>query len=204
MGLDTYLQAVYLLSFPVFRGSARGAEKRKTGYVEDEDWITERNISRRSGAGSPQGCADCWTGSGHRESQFVEPVQGFNRIICASSANMTEIADDTVHLVVTSPPYCVGKVYETHQTFEDWLRPYAPSVRRNPSRPCPRRQGRYQCGGYRTQPVPAYPVLCDTDHAGPCLLDAGGNHMGEREFRRNKHRLGFLVFRKQPDTQRHS
>ena len=56
-----------------------------------------------------------------RESQFVEPVQGFNRIICASSTNMNEIADDTVHLVVTSPPYCVGKVYETHQTFEDWL-----------------------------------------------------------------------------------
>ena len=56
-----------------------------------------------------------------RESQFVEPVQGFNRIICASSAKMAEIGDDTVHLVVTSPPYCVGKVYETHQTFEDWL-----------------------------------------------------------------------------------
>jgi len=55
------------------------------------------------------------------ESQFPTSRTVFNRIICASSAKMAEIADDTVHLVVTSPPYCVGKAYETHQTFEDWL-----------------------------------------------------------------------------------
>jgi len=45
----------------------------------------------------------------------------FNRIICGSSEDMGEIADQTVHLIVTSPPYCVGKEYETEQSFEDWL-----------------------------------------------------------------------------------
>jgi len=47
--------------------------------------------------------------------------RGFNRIICGSSEDMREIADQTVHLIVTSPPYCVGKEYETEQSFEEWL-----------------------------------------------------------------------------------
>jgi site-specific DNA-methyltransferase (adenine-specific) len=45
----------------------------------------------------------------------------FNRIICGSSEDMGEIADQTVHLIVTSSPYCAGKEYETEQSFEDWL-----------------------------------------------------------------------------------
>jgi site-specific DNA-methyltransferase (adenine-specific) len=45
----------------------------------------------------------------------------FNRIICGSSEDMSEVADQSVHLVVASPPYCVGKDYETEQSFEDWL-----------------------------------------------------------------------------------
>jgi site-specific DNA-methyltransferase (adenine-specific) len=51
----------------------------------------------------------------------AEDVSGFNRIICGSSEDMGEIADQTVHLIVTSPPYCVGKEYETEQSFEEWL-----------------------------------------------------------------------------------
>ncbi len=43
-------------------------------------------------------------------------------IICHSSENMCEIPDTSVHLVVTSPPYNVGKEYETGQSFEEWLR----------------------------------------------------------------------------------
>ena len=35
---------------------------------------------------------------------------------------MIEIPDASVHLVVTSPPYNVGKEYEIGQSFEDWLR----------------------------------------------------------------------------------
>jgi site-specific DNA-methyltransferase (adenine-specific) len=46
---------------------------------------------------------------------------GFNRIICGSSEDMREIANQTVHLIVTSPPYCVGKEYEAEQSFEDWF-----------------------------------------------------------------------------------
>jgi len=45
----------------------------------------------------------------------AEDVAEFNRIICGSSEDMQEIADQTVHLIVTSLPYCVGKEYETEQ-----------------------------------------------------------------------------------------
>jgi len=34
---------------------------------------------------------------------------------------MQEVPDQSVQLIVTSPPYNVGKVYEAGQSFEDWL-----------------------------------------------------------------------------------
>ena len=45
----------------------------------------------------------------------------FDRIICGSSEHMSEIADQTVALVVTSPPFNVGKPYEAGTTFDQWL-----------------------------------------------------------------------------------
>jgi modification methylase len=38
-----------------------------------------------------------------------------------SSEKMRELSDNSVHLVVTSPPYNVGKAYERGQTWEQWL-----------------------------------------------------------------------------------
>jgi len=58
-------------------------------------------------------------GTGSPEPSGKHPQ--FNRIICGSSEDMREIADQTVHLVVTSPPYHVGKEYETEQSFQGWL-----------------------------------------------------------------------------------
>lgn len=37
-----------------------------------------------------------------------------NRIICADSRRMNDVQDESVHLVVTSPPYNVGKKYDQH------------------------------------------------------------------------------------------
>jgi modification methylase len=43
-----------------------------------------------------------------------------NRILCKSSESMEEIPDESVHLVVTSPPYNCGQEYEQDRTFDDW------------------------------------------------------------------------------------
>ena len=44
-----------------------------------------------------------------------------NRIISNSSENMVEIPDNSIHLMVTSPPYNVGKDYDQDITLEEYL-----------------------------------------------------------------------------------
>lgn len=45
-------------------------------------------------------------------------VRAVDRIVCASSADMSQVADGSVALVVTSPPYFAGKAYETELDAE--------------------------------------------------------------------------------------
>jgi site-specific DNA-methyltransferase (adenine-specific) len=53
------------------------------------------------------------------------PPKNINRIFCKSSESMTELPDNSVHLMVTSPPYNVGKEYDedfTLQEYRDFLK----------------------------------------------------------------------------------
>ncbi|OGC75531.1 MAG: SAM-dependent methyltransferase [candidate division Zixibacteria bacterium RBG_16_40_9] len=43
-----------------------------------------------------------------------------NKIFCKSSENMEELPDNSVHLMVTSPPYNVGKEYDENLTLTDY------------------------------------------------------------------------------------
>jgi site-specific DNA-methyltransferase (adenine-specific) len=49
------------------------------------------------------------------------PPAFLNTIIAKSSEFMTEIPDHSVHLMVTSPPYNVGKDYDEDLTLEEYL-----------------------------------------------------------------------------------
>ncbi|MCL4501338.1 MAG: site-specific DNA-methyltransferase [Deltaproteobacteria bacterium] len=49
------------------------------------------------------------------------PPEYLNRIFCKSSEAMTELPDNSVHLMVTSPPYNVGKEYDRDATLEEYL-----------------------------------------------------------------------------------
>jgi len=56
--------------------------------------------------------------------KYVEnpiPPQFLNRIFCKSSEKMEELPDNSVHLMVTSPPYNVGKEYDENFTLEEYL-----------------------------------------------------------------------------------
>jgi len=46
------------------------------------------------------------------------PAEFLDRIFCKSSERMDELPDDSVHLMVTSPPYNVGKEYDEDLTLE--------------------------------------------------------------------------------------
>lgn len=48
------------------------------------------------------------------------PKKYLNQIFCKSSENMEELPDNSVHLMVTSPPYNVGKEYDENLTLSEY------------------------------------------------------------------------------------
>lgn len=58
------------------------------------------------------------------ESDYVEnpiPAESQNRIFPTSAEEMTQLPDNCVHLMITSPPYNVGKEYDNNLTLEEYL-----------------------------------------------------------------------------------
>ena len=49
------------------------------------------------------------------------PDSDVNKLYCKSSENMDEIPDNSVHLMITSPPYNVGKEYDNDLTLDEYL-----------------------------------------------------------------------------------
>jgi modification methylase len=49
------------------------------------------------------------------------PAAAVNTIFCRSAENMEELPEASVHLMVTSPPYNVGKDYDEDFTLEEYL-----------------------------------------------------------------------------------
>ena len=49
------------------------------------------------------------------------PAEAVNTIFCQSSEAMSALPDCSVHLMVTSPPYNVGKEYDADRTLEEYL-----------------------------------------------------------------------------------
>jgi len=48
------------------------------------------------------------------------PGEALDKIFCKSSEDMGELPDDSVHLMVTSPPYNVGKEYDENLTLTEY------------------------------------------------------------------------------------
>ena len=56
----------------------------------------------------------------YKENQI--PLEVLDTIQCKSSENMNELPDHSIHLMVTSPPYNVGKEYDENLTLEEYLK----------------------------------------------------------------------------------
>lgn len=57
------------------------------------------------------------------KTDYVEnpvPPQFLDKIFCKSSDNMEELSANSVHLMVTSPPYNVGKEYDENLTLQEY------------------------------------------------------------------------------------
>ncbi|MBI3051789.1 site-specific DNA-methyltransferase [Candidatus Woesearchaeota archaeon] len=65
--------------------------------------------------------------SSYQNNQMLEYVENpihkplLNKIFCKSSEVMSELPNESVHLMVTSPPYNVGKEYDADLSLEDYL-----------------------------------------------------------------------------------
>ncbi len=49
------------------------------------------------------------------------PSQLLNKIFCKTAENMEELPDNSIHLMITSPPYNVGKEYDENFTLLEYL-----------------------------------------------------------------------------------
>ena len=49
------------------------------------------------------------------------PPEYLNRVFCKSSEAMTELPDNSVHLMITSPPYNVSKDYDEDLSLDEYL-----------------------------------------------------------------------------------
>lgn len=61
---------------------------------------------------------------GERKIQYIEegvPQEVLDTILCRSSEKMDELPDNSVHLMVTSPPYNAGKEYDEDLTLREYL-----------------------------------------------------------------------------------
>jgi DNA modification methylase len=59
-----------------------------------------------------------------QEVAYIEnpiPDKNLDRIFCHSAETMSELPDCSVHLMVTSPPYNVGKEYDDDLSLDDYL-----------------------------------------------------------------------------------
>lgn len=64
-----------------------------------------------------------YDGKGEKKSAGPEgclPANCTDRVFCKSSEDMGELPDSCVHLVVTSPPYNVGKEYDSDLTIDQY------------------------------------------------------------------------------------
>lgn len=48
------------------------------------------------------------------------PADCLNKVFCKTSEHMEELPDNSIHLMVTSPPYNVGKVYDENLTMDEY------------------------------------------------------------------------------------
>ena len=58
-----------------------------------------------------------------KEVKYTEneiPGEYLNSILCKSSESMSELPDNSIHLMVTSPPYNVGKEYDRDLSFREY------------------------------------------------------------------------------------
>ena len=101
---------------------ANGAYKQKRSGTETSSFGTPGRINHDSTkfykSRLYEGLRDT------KKVRYIEnkiPEKNVNRIFCKSSEKMNELPDNSVHLMVTSPPYNVSKEYDNDLSLNEYL-----------------------------------------------------------------------------------
>jgi len=101
---------------------ANGAYKQKRSGTETSSFGTSGRINHDSTkfykSRLYEGLRDT------KEVRYIEnkiPEKNVNKIFCKSSEKMDELPDNSVHLMVTSPPYNVSKEYDDDLSLNEYL-----------------------------------------------------------------------------------
>jgi site-specific DNA-methyltransferase (adenine-specific) len=95
---------------------------RKTAHTRTSSFGTPGRISHDSSRYYNSRLYDGLNASGKVD--YIEnpiPEKYINRVFCKSSEKMRELPGNSVHLMVTSPPYNVGKDYDSDLSLEEYL-----------------------------------------------------------------------------------
>ena len=60
----------------------------------------------------------------NKNKKYIEnevPKENLNKIFCKSSESMDELPDNSIHLMITSPPYNVTKEYDKDLSLKEYL-----------------------------------------------------------------------------------
>jgi len=88
-------------------------ETSSFGVSRRESHDSSKFYGRKLYAGSTSQTAE-------QEVENTVPEKYLDTVICKSSEQMDELPDSSIHLVITSPPYNVGKTYDNDLTQEEY------------------------------------------------------------------------------------
>ncbi len=97
-------------------------EKRKRSHTESSAFGTSGRISHDSSTFYDSRLYEGLRGS--EKVGYVEnpvPAENLNRFFCKSSISMDELPDQSIHLMVTSPPYNASKEYDQDLNLSEYL-----------------------------------------------------------------------------------
>jgi DNA modification methylase len=95
--------------------------KKKAGGTETSAFGSQGRFSHDSSKFYDSRMYDGLMADGKVEfAENVVPAESLDRVFCKSSERMEELPDNSVHLMVTSPPYNVGKEYDDDLTLGEY------------------------------------------------------------------------------------
>ena len=93
----------------------------RSGHRSDKFYSRKLYDTHHEAVVQPQGVNGKRVSGGLRKPPKRLTKRSLNKVYCHTSERMDELPNDSIHLMVTSPPYNVGKDYDDDLTIQEYL-----------------------------------------------------------------------------------